>query len=689
MSKIDLDPITSGYNLSKINANFQKVEDELNNKVLYRNSPAGEPNSMSSNLDMNSRSILNANKISSNILELGGAQVVPANLATDPYNGTREALRRSYAEAGYHLVDGSFEVGGTLVNNNDVLLHEASGKGFTGPAGTVAAGTNPSSGGFVDVSDKINPVVSSVAELKAIHAVVGCIYRTKGYYSAGDGGDAEYVAMPSGATSPDGYGDHLAANGVVLQLVSSPTDLNHGVKLGPFVAANAWNNRNALQAMLRNQRWSYFELTANGTYYVLGSVHPLRDNITVHHKSGCKIIGRYNDTSIPASFTSQGGHLFGFAKFIDPDNGQFLPVTGSMSKVNYVLDGDISTEFNSGHSQVHNNNCIGYYKADDCHVTGFGGVSASDHRGVNFDGLSINCHIDIGYASGTADEPLVMKSDPAIPNRCSVKVGAIKDVPFGGPNQAIAVRVQDCPNVTVEIGSFVWDGVTKPQLVGAFNCNFVGVDAGDVNGVSQLLRQYETFDSEVCVQNVKNTQYGIVRAGVAASTMRSALLTGIKSVDSTFIAAYRADINNGTFASLTICDNNFSGAANTFKYYDNRLSTGIPARYDLHDNISPSGFSAVDFNPYRNGITDNLVTPGATTFSVNYKSPDWLYSVMTVIIDASGLRYLVDIDLRNRDISSINYTYPAGPATITSSKSGSTMTLTVTGGTFQIATMHN
>ena len=72
MSKIDLDTITSGYNLSKINANFQRVEDELNNRVLYRDSPVGEPNSMSSNLDMNRRSILNASKISSNVLELGG-----------------------------------------------------------------------------------------------------------------------------------------------------------------------------------------------------------------------------------------------------------------------------------------------------------------------------------------------------------------------------------------------------------------------------------------------------------------------------------------------------------------------------------------------------------------------------------------------------------------------------------------
>ena len=67
----------------------------------------------------------------------------------------REALRRSYAEAGYNLVDGSFEVGGTLVNANDVLLHEASGKAFSGPAGDVAADTDPASGGFVDYSDQI------------------------------------------------------------------------------------------------------------------------------------------------------------------------------------------------------------------------------------------------------------------------------------------------------------------------------------------------------------------------------------------------------------------------------------------------------------------------------------------------------------------------------------------------------
>lgn len=44
---------------------------------------------------------------------------------------SREALRRSYEEAGYNLVDGSFEAGGTLVNANDVLLQESTGAAYS------------------------------------------------------------------------------------------------------------------------------------------------------------------------------------------------------------------------------------------------------------------------------------------------------------------------------------------------------------------------------------------------------------------------------------------------------------------------------------------------------------------------------------------------------------------------------
>ncbi|MGL4250851.1 MAG: hypothetical protein ACRCR1_09535 [Aeromonas sp.] len=91
----------------------------------------------------------------------------------------RESLRRSYAEAGFNLVDGSFELGGVLVNHNDVLLQSTTGKAFTGPAGIVPAGTNPSSGGFVDVSSRITVNFNSVNALKSSAGLlIGAVVRT-------------------------------------------------------------------------------------------------------------------------------------------------------------------------------------------------------------------------------------------------------------------------------------------------------------------------------------------------------------------------------------------------------------------------------------------------------------------------------------------------------------------------------
>ena len=64
MAKITINNITAGYNSnSQLNTNFDAVEAELNNKVLYRDNPEGEPNQMENNLDMNSNSIINVANI--------------------------------------------------------------------------------------------------------------------------------------------------------------------------------------------------------------------------------------------------------------------------------------------------------------------------------------------------------------------------------------------------------------------------------------------------------------------------------------------------------------------------------------------------------------------------------------------------------------------------------------------------
>ncbi|ASX09416.1 hypothetical protein CK627_00680 [Aeromonas dhakensis] len=58
--------------------------------------------------------------------------------------------KRSMAEAGYHVVDGSFEAGGILLSGKDVLLHHAGGKAYSGSGPypqTVDKGTDPTAAG--------------------------------------------------------------------------------------------------------------------------------------------------------------------------------------------------------------------------------------------------------------------------------------------------------------------------------------------------------------------------------------------------------------------------------------------------------------------------------------------------------------------------------------------------------------
>lgn len=58
MTDIVLTPITSGYNLSKINSNFDTIEEVINEEVLHLE---GGNNTMQQDLDMNGHDLLNIN----------------------------------------------------------------------------------------------------------------------------------------------------------------------------------------------------------------------------------------------------------------------------------------------------------------------------------------------------------------------------------------------------------------------------------------------------------------------------------------------------------------------------------------------------------------------------------------------------------------------------------------------------
>lgn len=104
MTDIVLNPITSGYNLGKINANFDVVQDVINNDVVHN---IGGNNTMHQDLDMNGFDLLNININPSN----------PESLLT------REAADGLYYNVAGDKLTGAMDVNGQPVNNLRVPLN--------------------------------------------------------------------------------------------------------------------------------------------------------------------------------------------------------------------------------------------------------------------------------------------------------------------------------------------------------------------------------------------------------------------------------------------------------------------------------------------------------------------------------------------------------------------------------------
>lgn len=73
--KISLNTVSQTNSISTINSNFTKLAEELQDKVLYRNNPIGEPNEVESDLDMNGNSLYNAEIIQTSSLTVDGKDV--------------------------------------------------------------------------------------------------------------------------------------------------------------------------------------------------------------------------------------------------------------------------------------------------------------------------------------------------------------------------------------------------------------------------------------------------------------------------------------------------------------------------------------------------------------------------------------------------------------------------------------
>ena len=99
MSKITLSSINGGYDLSKINTNFQLIANELNNKVLYRNNPIGEANTLQSDIDLNGKRLYNA------VSNPSTSDLITRQWVEDNFNaGTNAAAVAAAASAAAALV---------------------------------------------------------------------------------------------------------------------------------------------------------------------------------------------------------------------------------------------------------------------------------------------------------------------------------------------------------------------------------------------------------------------------------------------------------------------------------------------------------------------------------------------------------------------------------------------------------
>ena len=88
MTDIVLNPVTSGYNVSRINANFDAIEDTINGEVLHTE---GGNNTMNQDLDMNSFALLNVQVDVNNpdsLLTVGDGDSRYYNVAGDTLTGT-------------------------------------------------------------------------------------------------------------------------------------------------------------------------------------------------------------------------------------------------------------------------------------------------------------------------------------------------------------------------------------------------------------------------------------------------------------------------------------------------------------------------------------------------------------------------------------------------------------------------
>jgi len=188
MTKIVLDTVESGFNLQKINANFQKIVDEFENKILYRDNPEGTPNSIENDIDLNGNSLLNIKDIS-----ITGDFFVDGTSIASTIGQAEQFAQDAAASATAAAISATSAEDSAASANEDAALLET---------------YLPDILAVVDLEDEMLAVIANATNINTVSTNVSYV-QTLGSDLAGTGWHYDLGSITDAATgeilTPDGY----------------------------------------------------------------------------------------------------------------------------------------------------------------------------------------------------------------------------------------------------------------------------------------------------------------------------------------------------------------------------------------------------------------------------------------------------------------------------------------------------
>lgn len=225
MAKIVLDPVTLINSVSTINTNFDRIEAEFQNKVLYRDNPPAETNTVRNDVDHDGHSIFNVDTVYLDNLVVDGITIPGSDLSSIPE--MREDIEE--LQAGIAQTNNALAITVATVNANAaieqahhnsslrtsgapiaVLEEQADRAGkflaFDGVGNPVSAtGTGADDGLRVDLASTTGSQLVTFNQdgltNRTVKDVLGDVVSVKNYGALGDGVTNDAAAFQAACTA--------------------------------------------------------------------------------------------------------------------------------------------------------------------------------------------------------------------------------------------------------------------------------------------------------------------------------------------------------------------------------------------------------------------------------------------------------------------------------------------------------